>query len=344
MKYEFYDAEYDFDDDVELYFLHERVLQEQYIKSKYSHNEHNRVDRLTRVYNRDLNHVWNKRAETGGNEWARNIVQSYNSELFKDVSDDFTMCWKRTEQSNDTLIIHLTSYAGHEGRLTSPLTNVSDKIVDLNTDLLIVNEDPFRMPEILYPSNMVLGVSDKCDNITKTCNQIRSYIKKDYKHIILYADSKHAGSVVSIAYELSDLNVRVLTTGGQSTYNWDTSPWVKMYLKWFNRPPYLGHQYLSITPVAVMHVIKCHKFKQMNIDEKYTDPYKFIDEYNIPVDYYHGKYDIGYLGFKNYLETIPQYKRNLKLHEVDYKISDNQTHNIKPYIDRFILKDYIENI
>ena len=54
----------------------------------------------------------------------------------------------KTNKDYDTLIINLTSYAGHEGRLTSPLTNVSDKIINLDTDLLIVNEDPLRFQKV----------------------------------------------------------------------------------------------------------------------------------------------------------------------------------------------------
>ena len=30
--------------------------------------------------------------------------------------------------------------------------------------------------------------------------------------------------------------------------------------------------------------------------------------------------------------------------EIDYKISDNQTHNIRPYVDRKILKEFIESL
>ena len=340
MKFEFYNQLWDFDDDVELYFLHEKILQ--YTYSTIKNDSNKKIDRFSRIYKTDFINILEQRAETGTIEFARPMVQSYNDELFENVSDDYTMCWKRTNIEHDTLIIHLTSFAGHEGRLSSPLTNVSEKIINLDTDLLIVNEDPFRMPEILYPSNMVLGVSNKCDSIKSTCNQIRKYINKEYKHVILYADSKHAGSVVSIASELQDLNIRVLTTGGQSTYNWETSPWVKGYLKWFNRPEYLKHQYMPITGVVLMHIVKCYKFKQMNIDKRITDPYKFLNDYNIPVDFLYGKYDTDYLGFKNYVERLKI--NNLTMHEIDYKISSLQTHNIRPYVDRFVLKDYIENL
>lgn len=340
MKLEFYNRIFDLEDDVDLFFLHEYVLYESYAKSKSNSNA--KLDRFSRVWNKDIDYVCKQRAKTGSIDFAKPLVRSYNDELFENVSDDFTMCWKKTDTEHDTLVIHLTSYAGHEGRLTSPLTNVSEKIVNLNTDLLIVNEDPFRMPESSYPSNLILGCSDTCDDITKMCAQIKTYIKKEYKHVVLYADSKHAGSAVSIAYEMSDLNMRVLVTGGQTTYNWDTSPWVKGYLKWFNRPEQLKHQFYSIIPVAIMHIVKCYKFKQMNIDERIIDPYKFLDEYNIPVDFYYGKYDTDYIGFKNYVERLKLH--NLTMHEVDYKISDSQTHNIRPYIDRFVLKDYIQNL
>lgn len=342
MKYEFYNTLYDFEDDIELYFLHERMLHEQYSNTKKSQNQTDRVDRYTRLFNKEINYVWSQRAATGSIDFARPLVRSFNDDLFEKVSEDFTMCWKRTDKKHDILLIHLTSFAGHEGRLTSPLTSVSDKVVNLDTDLLIVNEDPFRMPEILYPSMMVLGCSDTCDTIPKMCNQIRKYIEKEYKHVVFYADSKHAGSVLSIAYELEDLNPKIIVTGGQTTYDWETSPWVTHYLKWFNRPEQLKDQTLDMNPVAVMHFVKSYKFKQMKVDKKYTDPYKFINDYNIPVQFFYGKYDIDYLGFKNYISKIKS--DNLDIHEVDYKISDVQTHNIKPYVDRKILPKFINNL
>lgn len=340
MQLEFYNRIFDLEDDVDLFFLHEHVLYESYAKSKFNSNV--KLDRFSRVWNKDIANVCNQRAKTGSIDFAKPLVRSYDTELFENVSEDFTMCWKSTDSSHDTLVIHLTSYAGHEGRLTSPLTNISEKITNLDTDLLIVNEDPFRMPESIYPSNLILGCSDTCNDITKMCAQIRTYIKKDYKHVVIYADSKHAGSTVSIAYELSDLNIRVLVTGGQTTYNWDTSPWVKGYLKWCNRPEQLKYQFFSITPVAVMHIVKCYKFKQMKLDERIIDPYRFLDDYNILVDYYYGKYDTDYSGFKNYIKRLEL--NNLSMHEVDYKISDSQTHNIRPYADRFILSEYIKNL
>lgn len=341
MKFEFYNQLWDFDDDVALFFLHEQALYESYIRSKMP--TEGKVDRFTRVFNKDIDYIFKQRAKTGSIDFAKPLVRSYNEELFENVSDDFTMCWKKTDTEHDTLVIHLTSYGGHEGRLTSPLTNISEKIINLDTDLLIVNEDPFRMPEIIYPSMMVLGCSDKCNSIEKMCAQIKTYIKKEYKHVVLYADSKHAGSVLSIAYEMSDLNMRVLVTGGQTTYNWDTSPWIRRYLRWNNGPEQLKDKlFYPINPMDIVHIIKCYKFKQMNVDERVTDPYKFLDEYSIPVDFYYGKYDLDYLGFKNYVERLQL--RNLIMHEVDYKISDLQTHNIRPYVDRFILSNYVKSL
>lgn len=342
MKYTFYDTEFDFEDDVELYFLHEYMMRHQYMKTKTQRESTDKVDRFSRIFNKDLIDIWSKRAETGSIEFARPIVQSYDDNIFELVSRDYTMCWKKTDGTNDVLIIHLTSYAGHEGRLASPLTNISDKITNLKTDLLIVNEDPFRMPEILYPSMMVLGVSDTCDTLEKTCKQIRTYIKKEYKKIIIYADSKHAASAVSIAMLLEDLKPHVLVTGGQTSYKWETSVWVKEYLKWFNRPEHLADQNYIVNPVALMHIIKCYKFKQMDVADNIVDPYEYIDEYDITVDFYYGKYDTEYAGFKDYVKRLN--RQNVTMHEIDYKISDNQTHNIKPYLERKILPEFINSL
>lgn len=342
MHYEFYNQLWDFDDDVELYFLHERILEDAYLRIIKADKTKKRIDKATREFIRGMKHVWGKRAEHGSNEWARPTVHTYDDKHFEHVSNDYTMCWKKSELNHDTLVIHLTSYAGHEGRLTNSLTHVSDKVRDLDTDLLIVNEDPFRTPESIYPSYFILGCSDECNTIELTANQIRTYIKKEYKHVVLYADSKHAGSVISLAFQLEDLIPKVIVTGGITTYDWETSPWVKMYLKWFNRPDNLKHQYLSISNIAVAHFIKSYKFKQMGISERLTDPYKFLDEYNIKVDFYHGKYDFEYINFKNHVEKLNL--RNINMHEVDYKLSDSQTHNIRPYVDRFILSDYIKNL
>lgn len=342
MHYEFYNQLWDFDDDVELYFLHERILEDAYLRIIKAPNTEQRTDKATREFIRGMKQVWAKRAETGSIEWARPVVHNYDDSMFEQVSDDYTMCLKKTNEAHDILVIHLTSFAGHEGRLTNSLTNISPKIINLDTDLLIVNEDPFRMPESLYPSYFILGCSSKCNSLSATADQIKTYIKKEYKNIVIYADSKHAGSGVSLAYELADLNPCVLVTGGITTYDWDTSPWVKMYLKWFNRPDHLKHQFLSISNIAVAHFIKSYKFKQMGISERLTNPYKFLDEYNIKVDFYHGKYDFEYIKFKNHVENLNL--KNINMHEVDYKLSDSQTHNIRPYVDRFILSDYIKNL
>jgi hypothetical protein len=342
MHYEFYNQLWDFDDDVELYFLHERILENAYLRILKAPKTEQRTDKATREFIRGMKHVWGKRAETGSIEWARPEVHNYDDSVFERVSNDYTMCWKKTNIVHDTLVIHLTSFAGHEGRLTNSLTNISPKIIDLDTDLLIVNEDPFRMPESLYPSYFILGCSSKCNSLSATADQIKTYIKKEYKNIVIYADSKHAGSGVSLAYELADLNPRVLVTGGITTYNWDTSPWVTMYLKWFNRPKNLEHQWISVSNIAVAHIIKCYKFKQMGIDERSLDPYKFLNDYNIPVDFCYGKYDSEYLSFKNHVSKLNLH--NINMIEVDYKIADSQTHNIRPYVDRKILPEYIKNL
>lgn len=343
MKYTFFDKDFDFNDEVDLYFLHETILYETYQLAKKRKSDNKKVDRYTSTFNREVLNIFSERAFNGGkNDFAKKNVYTYDEERFENLSNDKTMIWKKSNANHDTLIIHLNAFGGHEGRLASSITNVNEKITNLETDLLIVNEDPFRVPETIYPAFMVLGCSNENDTLHKMCNQIRTYIKRDYKNIVLYADSRHASTVVSIAIELKDLKPRVLTTGGQTTVDWDRSPWVRSYLKWFNRPKKLENQVLSITPVAIMHMVKCWKFKHMNIDKKILDPYRYIDDYDIQVDYIYGKYDTDYRGFQNYLQRLN--KKNVKLREIDYKISNEQTHNIRPYVDRFILPEYINSL
>ena len=123
---------------------------------KYKHLESLQdTDIYTKIFKKDVKkQVLENKIKTDGLNFAKDIVYSYDTERFENVSKDFTMCWKKTTANHDKLIIHLTSFAGHEDRLTSPLTNVSDKIINLDTDLLIVNEDPLRFPESTYPSMM----------------------------------------------------------------------------------------------------------------------------------------------------------------------------------------------
>jgi len=338
--HKFFDTMYDFDDDIELHFLHQRVLHDRYLESKALDVSDDRVDRYTRVMNREITNILGKIAETGSLEFARPSVQTYDTDLYEQVNEDFTMCWKKTIVDHDTLIIHPTSYAGHDGRLTSSLGHVGDKLTAYDTDLLIINEDPFRMPEILYPSNLVLGCSERLNTIEKMCDEIKTYIKKEYKDIIIYVDSKHVCVGLNIAFALSDLNVRVLATSGQTSLDWDTSAWVKKYIKWADRPEALKAQFLPITPEAIMHLVKTYKFKQMGIAHKTLDPFSYLNEYDIRVDYYYGKYDNEYYGFKSYIAGIDC--ERLTLHEVDYKISDAQTHNIKPHIERKIFPSYLK--
>ena len=92
MHYEFYNQLWDFDDDVELYFLHERILEDAYLRIIKAPKTEQRTDKATREFIRGMKQVWTKRAETGSNEWARPVVHNYDDSMFERVSDDYTMC------------------------------------------------------------------------------------------------------------------------------------------------------------------------------------------------------------------------------------------------------------
>ena len=342
MELEFIGKLWDFDDPIDQYYLHEYLIHRKYKKAIAQKQSSDRLDKFSRVFNDDLIDLLNKREQTGSWFFAREKTRQYNSDMFENVSDDFCMCWKKTTTNYDTLIIHISSFAGHEGRLKSELTNINPKITNLPTDLLVVNEDPFRMPESVYPAYFLLGCSEENNSIEKMCNQIRSYIKKEYKHVVVLGDSKHAASTIRIAQELSDVVTNVFLTGGMTTYSWDKSPVVARYFKWYNRPKELEHQFLNITDIEIIYMVKAYNFKKMGLDDTLVDPMRYMKNYSFKVDYYYGKYDVDYISFLNY--ALQFESDNFKFHEVDYKISENQTHNIRPYVDRKLLPEYIKNL
>lgn len=342
MELEFIGQKWDFDDPIDVYYLHEYLIHRKYKKAIAQKNSSDRLDKFSRVFNGDLIEILNKREQTGSWFFAREKTREYNADIFENVSDDYCMCWKKTNKEHDILLIHISSYAGHEGRLKSELTNVNPKLYNLDVDFLIVNEDPFRMPESVYPAYMLLGCSEQNNTLEKMCNQIRSYIKKDYKKIVLLGDSKHAASTVGIAMQMHDIVTNVFVTGGMSTYSWEKSPVVKKYFKWHNRPKELEHQFLNITDIEIIYMVKAYNYYKMGLDDKLVDPLRYLHEYDIEVDYYYGKYDTDYIHHLNYAMQFKSDK--FRFHEVDYKISDNQTHNIRPYVDRKIFPEYIKNL
>ena len=89
MKFEFYEQIIDFNDDVEINFLHEYLL---YLEYKWAKERTNleKNDKITRDWNKSIISMWDKKAKCGNYEFARNIVESYNHELFENVSDDYT--------------------------------------------------------------------------------------------------------------------------------------------------------------------------------------------------------------------------------------------------------------
>lgn len=340
MKIIFRDIEYDLDDEIDSYFLNENIIQDQYRKSKLIAGE--RVDYSTRIYNKDLHSVLYNKAMHGSWDFARDTVNTFDPDKFEKLTDDYCILRKKTDKEHNTLVITFPSFAGPEGRFTSTRTNVSQKLIEEDTDLLIVNEDPFRMPESLYPSNLMLGVSNELNTVELTAKKIRECITKEYKNIVIHVESKHAAAGATYAIQLSDIVTHLFVMTGATTFKWDKSPWVQKYLKWESRPEALKEQFLDMPDVQFMHVIKTYNFKKMGISDKILDPFSYIGNYNIKIDYYHGKYDTDFVSFKKIVED--QNIKNLTMHVIDYKISDAQTHNIKPYLDRYIIPKYFKSI
>jgi hypothetical protein len=157
---------------------------------------------------------------------------------------------------------------------------------------------------------------------------------KQYKKIVVYSDSKHAGSGLSFAIELSDIVTHCFTVHGTNTHDFNESPIVKDYLENYKTG-------WHTSPVQWMHIVKCYQYtNHFEIPDHVLNPLKHIKNYNIKVDYYHGKYDDEYRPFLKYAQELDT---GISYHEVDYR-TKYETHNIRNHIDRKILPGYINEI
>ena len=87
MKLIFRDIEYDLDDTIDSYFLNENIIQDQYRKSKLDIGK--RVDYSTRIYNRDLKNVLHDKTMHGSWDFARDNVNTYDTDKFEKLTDDY---------------------------------------------------------------------------------------------------------------------------------------------------------------------------------------------------------------------------------------------------------------
>jgi hypothetical protein len=153
---------------------------------------------------------------------------------------------------------------------------------------------------------------------------------RDYKNIVVYADSRHAGSGVSLACYMDDIVDKVFIVHGTTVYNFDESPIVKEYFETGS----------VASPVQWMHLVKTYQLThRYEIDDRLLNPFKYLNDYDIEVDYYYGKYDDEYKPFLDYAQQFDN--KNITYHEVDYQFSKTQTHWIRGHVDKNILPEYI---
>ena len=322
--------EVNLEDDVDLYFFHEYLSWQNYkFRLENSNGIKNKVDRS------EFSKKYAERSNTGGWKFAERDVYSFDSSRWKLPNSCNTMCISNKEENNKTLIIQATSLAGHASRLSIPFASTSDTVYNIKADILVVNEDPLRFPESVYPSLFMLGCSSRLNNLELMGNDIRRIIKengKEYKNIVLFSDSKLAASGVSLAIELSDIVTHCFIVHGTTTNNFNQSPIVKSYMQNPN---------INLTTVQWLHIVKAYQYTfRHKISNRILDPMNFISDYNIKVDYYYGKYDSEFLPFLKYAQSIDN---GINYHEVDYK-SKYETHNIRNHVDRFMLRPYIEDL
>lgn len=320
--------EVDLDDELSIYFFHEYIQWKRYQWETY--------DIRTKLEKNAFRNIYKKRADTGGWNFAADDVYKFDDNLWKLPNECNTMCISNKQEDHDTLLIQLSSLATHELRLTMPFHSTSTTIYNLNADILPVTEDPLRFPESIYPSNFNLGCSERLNTLSLMANDIRrimQQVNKNYKNVVVYSDSKLAGAGISLAIELNDIVTSCFIIHGITTHDFNKSPIVNMYLNDNN---------LHLTPTQYMHIIKSYQYTHKHdVPKQVLDPISYIKEHNINVEYYYGKYDDEYKPFLDYTRSIDT---NINYHEVDYKTTDNNTHRIRTYVDRFILSEYINSL
>ena len=332
------------DDDLEINFATEYYFWDEYNRIKDSaKNIAQKKDLLN--YRNALYTKYTK----GGLEHSREFVEQYDTQFFEYRSNDKCIYKSKDFGTNDTLILYVNSHAGIENRMNLQISSIPDKIKDLDKcDILVLNEHPLRYPESLYPSYLVLGCSDENDTFEKMCDSVRKEITKDYKSVIVYGDSKHAASTLSIAHNLSEIVTHAFIIHGQSCYAWDESGWVQSYLTFLEKREKIykktGHlddtMIRDISGPWIFHILKSFGFKKMNVDDRILSPYKYHNEYNFKVDYYYGKYDEEYYSHLKYL--FDKHTGDIEFHCVDY--SSSNSHFIKPHLERKIFPEYIKRI
>lgn len=343
MKLLLRNREVDLDDELDTMFACQHFSWDEYSRIKNSVS--NVSDKITLA---KFSKVWKNRFELDGNESFRNKIEEPN-DFFDVVSDDKCIVSKLNNKNN--LIIYLISHAGIEDRMLAPMASIPDRIKNLETDfdIIAVNENPFRFPESIYPSNLVLGCSDENNSFDKMCDAISNSITKNYKNVIVLGDSKHAGTALSISHRLSDVVTNTFIIHGQISYAWEDSGWVQTYLKYLEKRQFTfektGHlddtRMNEISGAELYHIIKCYKFSKMNIDNRILSPFKYHDEYNsIKVDYIYNEYDVVFQPFIDWLKS--KATGDIKYHKLQQRT--HNPHFIKPYVERKILPDYISSI
>ena len=267
--------------------------------------------------------------------------------------DDFycnNTIFTRNGKKKNYLIINLISQGAYENRLLEPYTNISisRRIFEHDIPMINIVEDPTRKPLWRNPANLLMGTNDtSCpdmDTLVNNIKQIADTITTDLEKCIIIGDSKHAGSVLSIAQKLYPMVTNVFAIHGLNNYTIRTNPALEQYEnlleRIYNKED--GFEHLFMGEVEFFGLLKSAWFDENINDKRTLDPYRFLYKYpNIQVDYYYGKYDVAYRNYENYVKQFNF--DNLNVHEVDFKHKHN-THFIKRHLEKFVIPEYIKNL
>jgi hypothetical protein len=346
MKLQIRDKIVNLDDELEVNFATEYFFWDEYNRIKNSATNISGKKDLANYYN-----ALQEKYTNGGLEHSRKFIETPD-DFFEWISEDKCFGKSKNFGSKENLIIYICSHAGIENRMNLPILSMPNRIKDLNDrfDVLTINEHPLRFPESQYPSYLVLGCSDIHNTFEKMCNYISTLIDKKYKKVVVFGDSKHAAISLSIAHALDDIVTNVFIAHGQTSYDWEESGWIQSYIKYitkrnkiYENTGYLDDKMLNdISGPHIFHILKCYKFKKLNIKNEILSPFKYHKNYkNIDVAYFYNKNDLEYKPFIDWL--LKNATGSITFNDIDYDNKVNQ-HFIKPYLERKIIPDYINKV
>lgn len=331
----------DVDCEIERYFAHEYVSL--MVLQQLKENESFSPDVFTKRTTSRFKKAFISKSLNGNFEEFIDSATKTSNEI-EDTNEHKTIGWLNQRTDSDTLIISLASLAGLEWRLFTPnLSFTSGLLHKTTSDILVVQESSFRLPESRYPSFYMEGIDNDTNTFELLVEKIRTEIKnreekynKKFRKITLYGDSKHCAATISIFLHLQDIVEMCIVTHGHATYDYKVCPWYNAWMEWKDNY-WFPNRYKNPKPFTIHmptwgHILKILHFRDMGLDSKILDPVRQLEHANIDknrIYYFYGDKDLPH---QLQLDYVKQFEDYFTLFPV-YTPEGHDIHRIKPLIE-----------